>query len=134
MTDLNLALQCFGSLGDGQRAKHSGQASQCLGLGKQSQKPKHSGSASQCWGFKRESQKPQHSIKRGVLAEVGRRLGKSRSHVSKVMSGHYKSERIAAAICAAAGLRAADLWPGAYPRLEKLQALQAAEAARPPAH
>lgn len=85
--------------------------------------------AIECLGQTRKRKSPKHSIKRGVLAEVCRKHSKSRSHVSNVLSGHDKSERIAAAICAAAGLRAKDLWPGAYPRLEKFQALQAAQAA-----
>lgn len=90
--------------------------------------------ALQCFVPAQTRQTPKHSIKRGALAEVCRKHGKSRSHVSNVLAGRFKSERIAAAICAAAGLRAKDLWPGAYPRLEKFQALQAAEAARPAAH
>jgi hypothetical protein len=109
MTDLNLALQCLGA----------------------AQSPKHSGPREQCLG---EPTTPKHSIPRGSLSRIADRFGCGRANVSRVLAGHYKSERIAAAICAAAGLRAADLWPGAYPRLEKLQALQAAEAARPPAH
>lgn len=109
MTDLNLALQCLGA----------------------AQSPKHSSLNAQCLG---EPRTPKHSIPRGSLSRIAERFGCGRANVSRVLAGHYKSERIAAAICAAAGLRAKDLWPGAYPRLEKLQALQAAEARATPKH
>ena len=87
--------------------------------------------ARQCLGFGRTSQKPKHSIPRGTFARIALRFDCTRANVSRVMAGHYKSLRIATAICEASGLRAADLWPGQYPRLEKLQAMQAAQAAKP---
>lgn len=86
--------------------------------------------ALQCLGFGASRQKPKHSIPHGALSRIADRFGCGRANVSRVLAGHYKSQRIAAAICEASGLRAKDLWPGSYPRLEKLQALQAAQAAQ----
>lgn len=67
-------------------------------------------------------------------SDLARAMKVTQPAVHLVIKGVTKSERIAARISAAAGLPVKQLWPGKYPRLEKLQALKKAEEQGAPAH
>lgn len=62
-------------------------------------------------------------VRQSVLA---RKLNVTEAALYLVIHGHSKSQRIAQAISSAIGKRAAELWPGKYPALEKTQAFEAA--------
>lgn len=82
------------------------------------------GLALQCFGPREPRRSPKHSA-RGAQARVARQSGLSRSHVCNVMSGRFKSHRIAAALSKELGKPAKELWPGVYPALERWQAIEA---------
>lgn len=62
-------------------------------------------------------------VRQSVLA---RKLKVTEAALYLVIHGQSKSQRIAQAISTAIGKRASELWPGKYPKLEKLQVYEAA--------
>lgn len=61
--------------------------------------------------------------------QIARQLKVTQPAVHLVIKGQTKSRRIATAISRVTGISVKDLWPGKYPDLEKLQAIQARQAA-----
>lgn len=58
------------------------------------------------------------SAPRGWQSALARRLDIDRYKVNDVLMGRRTSARVAAAIAAAVGVPASQLWPGKYKRLE----------------
>lgn len=74
----------------------------------------------------------QTDIARSLPGRNGKEL--SLMTVNTVIHGRGKSRRVAMAISRLTGVPVSRLWPSKYPELEKLQALQAAEARATPKH
>jgi lambda repressor-like predicted transcriptional regulator len=62
-------------------------------------------------------------------AAIASRAGVTKGAVSRVVYGHVVSARIASEIKAATGIPVAQLWPGKYPLLEKLDLMARTRAA-----
>jgi Ner family transcriptional regulator len=62
-------------------------------------------------------------------ASIARALGVSRMAVCHVVAGNSSSARIAKRISEIAGVPVSQLWPGKYPRLEKLDLMARTRAA-----